>query len=207
MTGMSPAPAPPDPWYLSGWFLTIIGILVAILLGIGAIVAAYRSANPRRRLYVYTSNVTPLIHRTGTELGLEVLAGGEKLTEPHVVTAHVVSRGRRDIRKDAFDGPILLQFTARIVSVLETSCETKIPGTPIPNWFFNGDTIEIPPALLRRDQRLTYTVLLEGEVPEFSAVVPVEVDVRDSAPFDPGPYMTLVGKIASVIATRGIFRL
>lgn len=67
---------------------------------------------------------------TGVDLGLEVRARGERLTDPHVATAHVASRGRRDIRKDAFDGPIQLHFRARIVGILETSCITKVPGTP-----------------------------------------------------------------------------
>jgi hypothetical protein len=204
MSAMTPASAPSDPWYWSGTFWAIAGV-VATLLGIiiGGWITA-RVTNPRRRLYVFASNITPLMHRTGVELGLEVRAGGQRLIDPHVVTANVVSRGRRDIRKDAFDGPIQLQFSARIVGVLETSCSTKVPGTPVPPYSFQGDRIEIPPALLRLDHELSYTVLVEGETPSFSAIVPVEADIRlQEAPavIDFGKEF---GKAAAVMPVLGL---
>lgn len=47
---------------------------MAIIFGIGAIVAAYRSQNPRRRLYVYAANITPLMHEKGRNLVLPAFA-------------------------------------------------------------------------------------------------------------------------------------
>ncbi|MYW96300.1 hypothetical protein G3I59_38245 [Amycolatopsis rubida] len=196
---MAPAPAPPDPWYASGLFWAIAAVGVAIVLGVGAIVATYRSANPRRRLHVYASNITPLVHQIGQTLSLEVRSNGVVLTNPHIATANLVVRSRRDIRKDAFDGPIKLFFGTHIVAVLEQTSGTDVPGTPLPSLIRHEDLLEIQPSILRRDLTLTYTVLVEGSTPVFNAEVPVDADIRDTPPSETA---STLGQIAFKVATQ-----
>jgi hypothetical protein len=204
---MPPAPAPPPyPWYASGTFWAIAGVVVAIIFGTGAIVAAYRSQNPRRRLNVYVSSSTPLVHEKGKLLALEVRSDGEVLKNPHLVTVVIVVRGRRDIRKDAFDGPIELMFGARIVGVLEANSATKVPGTPVPEFGNFRNALKIEPALLRRDHKLTFTVLVEGQhSPKFKAVVPIEADVRMESPLQPELRTARYVLAAAVAALFGTF--
>ncbi|WP_143267086.1 hypothetical protein [Amycolatopsis thailandensis] len=178
------SPAPDDPWYASSTFWAIAGVAVAIVFGIGAIVAAYRSQNPRRRLYVYVANTTPLMHAKGRDLAIEVRIAGRAVEDPYLLTVRVVVRGRRDIRKDDFDGPIKLRFGSRIVGLLERTSTTVVPATPAPEVTHQPDTdlLEIAPALLRRDHELTYTLLLEGGQPALDPEVPIVADIRETEP-------------------------
>ncbi|MEU9686756.1 hypothetical protein [Amycolatopsis japonica] len=182
MFGMSPAPD--GPWYASSTFWAIAGVAVAIVFGIGAIVAAYRSQNPRRRLYVYVASATPLMHEKGRDLAIEVSIAGRAVEDPYLVTVHVVVRGRRDIRKDDFDGPIRLRFGSRIVGLLERTSTTVVPATPAPEVTHqpDSDLLEVAPALLRRDHELTYTLLLEGGEPALDPEVPIVADIRETEP-------------------------
>ncbi|WP_372672682.1 hypothetical protein [Amycolatopsis kentuckyensis] len=196
---MTPAPAPPEPWYTSALFWTIAGVAVAILAIVVSGFVTWWVANPKRRLYVYAANITPLVHRAGAILSLEVRSDGVVLTNPHVVTVHISVRSRRDIRKDAFDGPIKLFFGAHIVDVLEQIHQSDVPGSPWPKLVQHKDFLEVQPSLLRRDAKLTYTVLVEGDkAPSFWSEVPVDADIREKGPAE----ATVLEGVAIKIATR-----
>ncbi|MEU8632398.1 hypothetical protein AB0C38_09545 [Amycolatopsis sp. NPDC048633] len=141
-------------------------MVVAIVLGLGAIVATYRSAGPRHRLHLYTSARTPLLHHNGKQLGLRIMLTDQEPADPQLVTVNVVSRGRRDITRGSFDGPIVLDVGTRIIGQLAFDSEGA-GVTPPPPVELVEERLEVQPSLIKAGQRLSYTLLVDG-TPAFS---------------------------------------
>ncbi|QKV77705.1 hypothetical protein [Amycolatopsis sp. Hca4] len=181
-SGMAQTAPDVDHWYTSGTFLTIAGIVVAAIMGVGAIVATYRSANPRRRLHLYQSGVASMVHIASKTLGIKVLQGDQELQNPHLVTVNVSNRGRRDIPRSSFDGPITLDVGVEIVGQLNASSSGTSGVEPMPEVAISGTALVMQPSLIKRKQTLSYSLLVDGK-PTWQpkcAIVDVEVDTESS---------------------------
>lgn len=173
------------PWYLSGVFWAIVGVVVAVVLGIVAAWATFRSANPRRRLYVYLDRSLPVV-RTHEALRneIEVRHLGRTLSQPYVVTLNVVSRGRKDIPSSSFDAnkPIVADLGVPIVRLLEEKSTTPKIAIPVPESSVDGTRILIGPSMLSKQHVLTYTALVEGS-PNLATEIPLlDVDTSQEPP-------------------------
>jgi hypothetical protein len=172
-----------EPWYVSGTFWTIVGIVVSILLGIGGIIAAFSSANPRRRLYVYQSSATPLL--AIYDRRLEVRYQGEVLGGATVVTVHLSHRGRRDIAASNFaERPVELHIGVPIVTEVEHSVAPGKSAVPPPPWKYDfaEGKILVGPGLIARTLDLSWTVLVKRHPDPVRAVSPIaDVEVREGA--------------------------
>lgn len=171
------------PWYSSGTFWAIAAFAVAVVaIPVGAW-AAFRSANPRRRLYIGLANTTPLMHGAGKQVeGLEVRHQGNILTDPQLTTVKIISRGWRDIPKAAFDGPIELDFSTEVIALLGSRSKAKPAVVPAPAVRVTSSGLLVEPSLLTRDHQLSYVLLINGE-PTLSTRCSLEnVDVRLELP-------------------------
>jgi hypothetical protein len=90
-----------ENWGLTEW-LWLIGIVVAIVLGIGAIVATKRSANPRRKLQ-FLVDTTPLVSEHSRGRGLVVSYNDEPVEDPYLVRVTLKNVGATDITSADFD--------------------------------------------------------------------------------------------------------
>ncbi|MDX8056670.1 hypothetical protein SK571_45510 [Lentzea sp. BCCO 10_0798] len=139
--------------------------MVAVIAIVVGAWAAFRSANPRRALYIAERSAVALLRSTRglDDHEIEVRRQGRVLNEPHVVTVDVASRGARDIPRSAFDGqPLKLDFGVPVVALLDQRSDADRPAVPSPKVVVTQTGLEIGPALLTRNHLLTYTLLVEG---------------------------------------------
>jgi hypothetical protein len=108
---------------------------------------------------------------------LQVLYGGKPLADPRVVRIRLRTRCRRDILSTDFDqdAPIVLDLGVPIVAKLAQ--ETGPGRLALPSIRVEDKRIEIGPALLRKRQTITVTVLCDGPNPRMRLTVPIG-DVR-----------------------------
>jgi hypothetical protein len=152
-----------EPWYSSGTFWSIAAVAVGLIAIIVGAWAAFRSANPHRNLYIFIdSSIALLWTPRGLDGGVEVRIGGRTLTAPHVVTIEIISRSARDIPKTAFDdAPLTLNLGVPVVAILEQRSKART-GLSEPAVVATARGLAIGPALLARNHKLRYTVLVEG---------------------------------------------
>ncbi|NGY63420.1 hypothetical protein G7043_31305 [Lentzea sp. NEAU-D13] len=166
------SPPAAEPFYTSGTFWTIVGILVAIALGAWAVWAAFRSARPQRALYINVDQAVSLL-RAAPGLhgsGIAVSLHGRELTRPYVVTVDVVSDSSLDIGPSAFgEAPLELEFGVPVLALLDQESDAGRPAVRAPKVDMAGTALHISPSLLTRRHRLRYTVLLDGK-PDFQPV-------------------------------------
>ncbi|MFD5831013.1 hypothetical protein [Lentzea sp. NPDC060358] len=143
--------------------------LVAIVVGAWA---AFRSARPRRALYINVDQAVSLL-RAAPGLhgsGVVVSFNGRTLTRPYVVTIDVVSDSALDIAPSAFGGkPLELEFGVPVLALFEHESHPGRPAVRMPKVNVVGTALHISPALLTRRHRLRYTVLLDGK-PNFRPI-------------------------------------
>jgi hypothetical protein len=182
---------------------TVVGIaggviaLIAILIGAWA---AFRSAWPRRTLYVEMKSAVLLRPTPGLDGGIEVRHNGWKLTEPHVATVCLSSRSDRDIESAAFDGkPLELEFGVPILKLLEATVDAQRAAVRVPCLEVTTTALHLGPALITRRHSLRYVVLVEGR-PKFRPTGDlVNVNIREGAPRDLGTKRGLITGVFGII--------
>lgn len=115
-------------------------------------------------------------------MGVEVRDEGCVLTDPHLVTVEIVSRGRRGIPEDSFDGPIRLNFGTEIVAVIESVSVARPEAVPAPRMSTTATALHVGPASLGRDHALSYRVLVNGYASVVGECSLRDVDVRHTSP-------------------------
>lgn len=165
-------PASDTAWYASGTFWSIVAVVIAVVaIAVGAW-AAFRSANPKCTLHVTIDQVVPLVASAPDLEGHQITVDldGHQLSAPHVITIDIVSRSGKDITPDMFsNAPLELQFGAPIVALLRQYSDAGRSAVRDPAVAPIGESLYIGPALLTREHRLRYTVLIDGH-PNFRPV-------------------------------------
>ncbi|MFF8931470.1 hypothetical protein ACF1AO_29860 [Streptomyces longwoodensis] len=143
---------------------TIIGALVAVVVGILAVWATLYVAKPRRRLlWVPVSNV-PLLRGGSIGSDVSVKSGGSDLAKPRIVTLALKNAGRRDILAQDFasdDESLQFDFGAKIVKVLQATVE---PSTaPEPDMDGTGSVLSVRRSLIKSQQAIRISVLVDGD--------------------------------------------
>jgi hypothetical protein len=204
-------------FYTSGTFWAGAGALAAFVGAVAVVWVTFVVGLPRRRLYYGIRSAAPLLtappgmrsdlelrHRAaplaGAADGDPGPGGWQVLADPRVLTIDLVSRGRRDIPSDAYDGgqPLRLDVGARIVRVLRTASSPAAEAAP--PVAAGGTSLEIGPGLIRRRQEITLTVLTDGGEPALTCRSPlIDVQVRPRTQ-DRGPAPALLWVAVAVAA-------
>jgi hypothetical protein len=106
--------------------------------------------------------VTPLVTRRGLSRELKIHYGDHLVVSPYTADILLVSRGRLDIPRSAFDGdqPLQLDVEAPIVEVLKV---TTSPDRPIPPVKTDGSKLFVGPALIGHRETILISLLVEGD--------------------------------------------
>ena len=114
-------------------------------------------------------SLNPLISAPDSaDLALEVIAGGEKMTNPNIMVIRLGNTGRKSIHEKDFDGPITLKFdTTMLIS----------SDLPVKRGFSYGTvmtskTEEITPRLIKPREYTDLQFITDGPLE------PPEIDVR-----------------------------
>ncbi|MDI1453069.1 hypothetical protein NHG22_04455 [Streptomyces sp. ATE26] len=180
-------------WWESGsWWqfaITILAGLVGCVLGAWA---AFRSSNPKRKINWWIRSNTPLFNRpAGDGALLNVTLGSVRLTSPRIVELVISNSGRRDVTAEMFHGaePIKFDFDHAVAAVLDVASDPE--GTLLPQIETWQELIPatggqhrggllIKPALLRRGETITVTVLIDGEKKQVRCVQFPLIDVEQT---------------------------
>lgn len=139
--------------------------------------------------------VTPLLNdRPGMPRDVEVRRAGQLLTYPQIVNIHLVSRGRRDISRDAFDGsePLCLDVGVPIVECLQVKVSPSDRAEPLCK--VDGSKLFVGPSLIGRRQTMVYSLLVDGQSPKLSRPQQslIDVDLRPGETGSESPNLRLV---------------
>jgi hypothetical protein len=149
--------------------LPVLGVFVALAVGIAAAWATYVVGYPRQRLFYKLSLVAPLLTSPrGLPENLKLTYEGEALARPHIIEVTLISRGRRDIPRSAFDAdePIRLDVGVRILEMLRVVSEPETMTAP--NIHFDETVLNVGPNLIGKRQKITFTLLADGASPKLS---------------------------------------
>ncbi len=167
-------------FYTSGTFWDVTAIAVSIVVGIVSVWAQFRSSNPKRRLLCSMPVVTPLPNdRSGMAEDVEVRRTGQLLKFPQVVTIELVSRGRYDIRPEAFNGkPLCLDVGEPIAHPPKVT--TSPSDREEPKCGHDGSKLLVGPSPIGRRQTTVFSLLVDGPSPKLSPPKQTltDVDIR-----------------------------
>jgi hypothetical protein len=174
------------PFYDSTAFWPAAGIVVGLLAIAATVWVTLRAANPKRRLYYDLLADTPLItRRQDLSDELKITYGEQELKSPRVVNVQLVSRGRRDIARDAFDGgePLCLDLGTPIVECVKVT--TSPSDRRDPKYATDGSKLLITPSHFGRRQTTIFSLLVDGEPPEIvepqQSMIDVEIRQGDAS--------------------------
>lgn len=155
-------------------------MVVAVLAAVAGVWVTFSVGFPRHRLYYGLRAAAPLLTAPARMEGeLQLLHRGKPLANPHVLTVELISRGRKDIPNDAYNGgqPLQLGVGSRIVEILQITSE---PETLVaPQVTASEEFLRIGPSLIGKRHQITINLLTDGGRPSLSCRSPlVDVQVR-----------------------------
>jgi hypothetical protein len=168
------------PWYTSGTVWGAAGFVAVVLFGALTTLVTFIVGTPRRQLTYSLLTDVPLLGWAPqqTRQDVQVLFRDKPLHNPRVLSVRLTARGRRDIRSSDFDQskPLALDVGVRIVGVLGSK------NMPAP---CEGTRFLVGPALIRKRQSMTYTVLADGPGAHLTCDSPlIDVVVREQVKND-----------------------
>ena len=150
------------PWYASVPFATSVSAAVA-LAGVLSTWAMVRWSGPRRELIYRVVDVVPVPMPMPMRQSSDPKS--RRPGSAHIVQLQLANRGRHDIPSSAFDQdrPLILDVAAPILAVLKIgSGPTRYDGPPV---HAEGTGIALRPALIKRGQKITISLLVHGANP------------------------------------------
>jgi hypothetical protein len=167
-------------WYTSGTFWAAAGVVVAALAAVAVVWVTLSVGFPRRRLYYGLRAAAPLL--TVRSSDLQLLHKETPLADPYVLTVELISRGRKDIPNDAYNGgqPLQLDVGSRIVEILQITSEPET--RPPPQVAASETLLKIGPSLIGKRHQITISVLTDGGQPSLTCRSPlIDVQIRQRA--------------------------
>lgn len=177
-----------NPWYESGSFWQFaITTVVAVTVGALGAFATMRASNPKRRLeYRSTANTSLLTSHEGAGR-LEVTYDATPVAEPRVIELELWNAGRRDITAIQFhdNGAITYDLGVSVVDVLKVASSPAGTAAPAVLVDDRGKGIAVPPFLLKRNQTVSISILVDGpERPVTCLEAPlIDVQVQQAPEF------------------------
>ena len=156
--------------------LPIAGVLATLLAGLGGAWAIYAVGVPRRKLLYGLRAVAQILPGNASDSSgkLELLHDGTAVAQPRVLSVQLTGRGSRDVPSTCFDNgaPIQIDVGARILAILHVGSE---PASFIaPKVAFDETKLEIGPSLIGKNQKITFTLLTDGDHPGLNCQAALE---------------------------------
>lgn len=172
-------------FYVSGTFwVSVVGVIVAVIGAVAVVRATIVIGRPKRRLLYWMPKAAPLLNAEGeASRNLQVRWGDRVVGDPHVAEIGLFNQGSQAISADDFgEGlPLRLDVGVPIIGVLKSSTTPK--SRPIPDRTV-ADVLEIGPGLIGSRQTVMFSVLVDGTPSRLTcapaAIKDVEVSRRDS---------------------------
>lgn len=156
--------------------LPIAAVVATLVAGVVGAWAVYAVGLPRRRLLyglTMVASVLPGGHEMLGDLKLR-RDDGTVLDHPKLLRVQLLGRGSRDVPSSSFDSgkPIEMDVAVPIVTVIQVTSEPK--SLLAPKTDFDGTILKVGPSLIGKKQRVTFTLLVDGENPELSCHAALE---------------------------------
>lgn len=164
-------------WGLTEW-LWLIGIIVAIGLGVAAIIATRRSGNRPRKL-LFSWEVVQLVPERSRARGLVVSYNDEEVKDPRLVQVVLKNVGPLDISSGDFDANDNLEVHVEsstmgitpyraegdIIDILDMrTLDVDGSDTAVEMFSAGPGYVDVAPRLLRRGASITIDFLVDGPV-------------------------------------------
>jgi hypothetical protein len=162
--------------------IALVGLGIAVILGIGAILGARRWGTRPGRL-LFDHDATSLVPQTAGPSGLLQLTFRDvNVPEPHLVRVRLVNVGPRDIATAHFDNgtPLSIDLGCTLYGVVNTSH----PERTVSGALGSPAVLEVKPGLLRRMEEVLIDVVVSGEPNPSLVSSLIDVDVISGAAFD-----------------------
>jgi hypothetical protein len=158
------------------------GIVVALVLGLAGIWAAYHFGEGKTRIY-YTFNGVRLRAMGHSQARVDIVRDGVKLSDPYLceLTLQVISR--RDISAERFSKQRPLAFDLGIPALAVAETQYAPANAPAPAVRLEGSNVLIGPDLIHNDARLKVVLLTDGR-PELQ---PPQRTIEDVAVLEGAP--------------------
>lgn len=183
--------------------VTIALAVVALILGgISTYYARKALFPPKRQLSYLLGSATALVNQAGLQAGggaIEVRRNGVLLTDPYLVVVEIKNSGRHAIASEQFDRgrPLELDLNVPIVELMGANAGEH--GSVMDACAASATFVSFGPELIRRSQKVIFTVLTEG-CPDLE-VRDYFVDVKMRKAGTDGPRTRLMRFIVEAAAT------
>ena len=150
-------------WLESGTVVGVTSIATVVISALGIVVAVRVGSTKRQLRYGFALDIPLLLGAPEHSMQhLKVLYKGEPLNEPRVLLVRLISRGRKAITRENFDGdnPLTFDFGARVVALLGAG--TKPKSATLPDLGTDQTKLEVWPSLILKRQTITVGVLVDG---------------------------------------------
>jgi hypothetical protein len=210
MAWASSADIPPSPFYTNGTFWAGVGSIATLVSIVVLGWITWRAANPKRRQlwYSMTTVTPPATTGTGNQPDDPKISDSDRPGKSlATVNIQLVSRGRLDIPRSAFDGdqPLQVDVGAPIVKVDNVK---KSPNRTEPPLETDSSKLFVGPCLIGRRETIVITLLVEGD-PHLGPLhpAPENVDIRRGRPLAIRISILIQAALVLLLATIVIYLL
>lgn len=150
-------------WEIGTW-LGFASIIVALAIGVGAILAARKWGTRRGKLLVAYSSTGLLVDQTSTDQ-IKVTFQNLPVEDPHLVSLLIKNIGSRDITREQFDGdsPLIIGLNCTLFGIVQCKSSDGTPPTTVLD--LTGpkvDAVGFKPALIPRGTEWTVDCIVSG---------------------------------------------
>jgi hypothetical protein len=150
----------------------IVATLVAAILGAWVV---YAVGVPRRKLLYGITKITSVLPSSRSDSNkLEVRHDATIVKDPRIIAVRLVGRGSRDVPSSLFDSGKAIEFNIGIpiIAILHVTSEPK--SLVVPKAEFHGTVLKIGPSLIGKHQKISITLLADGNQPRIDCQAALE---------------------------------
>jgi hypothetical protein len=186
-------------------FLGWAGVVIAVAT-LAVIVTQLVTGSPRRVLtYALVSDTALLSVGAREKAGpdLRVTLGSDLLDDPHVVSARIEYKGRRDIRTTDFEGSRPLSLDVG-VPILQRFGQGDAEELPVITVAPGARQVEIGPGLIKKGQLISIDLLTDGPV-QLKCISPLaDVMIREAQVDDESDFIWVKRMQAACFTLFGV---
>lgn len=150
-------------WEIGTW-LGLASLIIALVVGAGAVLAARKWGTRRGRLLVGYSSTSLLVDQSSTDQ-IKVTFQNIPIDKPHLVSLLIRNIGSRDITREQFDGgsPLIIGLDCTLFGIVQCkSSDGTPPITVLDLTVPRVDAVGFEPALIPRGTEWTVDCIVSG---------------------------------------------